>query len=70
MRMAQILPRRAWLCKANPCIPLGTPALLLKMFSVPQMSSKLCVYPPGIAGRSLDVPLKFFPLQQMPAGLR
>lgn len=70
MRMAQILPRHALLGKANPSIPTETLALLLKMLSVLQISSELCVYPPGITGCSLDVPLKFFPPQQMPAGLR
>lgn len=69
MRMAQILPCHALLCKANLSIPMGTSALLLKMLSVLQISSELCVYPPGITGRSLDMPLKFFPPQQMPAGL-
>lgn len=66
--MAQTLPCHALLCKANPSVPTGTLSLLLKMVCVLQISSELCIYPPGIIGCSLDVPLEFFPLQQIQQG--
>lgn len=47
MPMAQILPLRALICRANPPIPTGTLTLLLKMLSMLQISSELCVYPLG-----------------------
>lgn len=56
------------LCKPNPSVPIGTLSLLLKIVCVLQNSSELCIYLPGIAGCSLDVPLEFFPLQQIQQG--
>lgn len=66
--MAQTLPCHAWLCKANPFVPTGTLSLLLKIVSVLQITTELCIYLPGITGCSLDIPLEFFPLQQIQQG--